>query len=321
MLRQGVVTVSAAVSETIFLERAASIIRSGGLVAFPTETVYGLGADALNPDAARRIYAAKGRPSDNPLIVHIADPGDIAPLTERVTPAAEKLINMFWPGPLTVILKKTKLVPDETTGGLDTVAVRMPDHPAALGLIRLSGVPVAAPSANISGRPSPTRAEHVAADLGGVIDMIMDGGECRVGLESTVADCTGDVPVILRPGAITAEMIGAAPGAHGDVRRSPGTRYRHYSPLAPIIVTDAPPRELSEADGALCFDDTRSEYCGGAVVSLGARSDAAQAMRNFFAALRSFDASGVRLIYAETPPDTPDFAALRDRLFRAAMPL
>ncbi|MCR4838455.1 MAG: threonylcarbamoyl-AMP synthase [Eubacterium sp.] len=194
------------------LTLAADILRQGGLVAFPTETVYGLGGDALDPTASMRIYAAKGRPSDNPLIVHIADKKDVYALAEEVPPTANMLIEAFWPGPLTIILKKKPIVPDATTGGLPTVAIRMPSHPAAMEMIRRSGVYVAAPSANRSGRPSPTTAAHVAEDLDGVIDMILDGGPVGIGIESTIVDLTSDVPMILRPGLITKEMLEAIVG-------------------------------------------------------------------------------------------------------------
>ena len=191
---------------------AAEILQHGGLVAFPTETVYGLGGDALDPSASMRIYAAKGRPSDNPLIVHIADKKDAAKLAEEVPPTANMLMEAFWPGPLTIILKKKPIVPDATTGGLPTVAIRMPSHPAAMEMIRRSGVYVAAPSANRSGRPSPTTAQHVAEDLTGSIDMILDGGPVGIGIESTIVDLTGDIPMILRPGFITKDMLEAIIG-------------------------------------------------------------------------------------------------------------
>ena len=194
------------------IQCAADILKRGGLVAFPTETVYGLGGDALDPSASMRIYAAKGRPSDNPLIVHIADTADVAKLAETVPEQAVMLMEAFWPGPLTIILKKKPIVPDATTGGLSTVAIRMPSHPAAMEMIRRSGVYVAAPSANRSGRPSPTTAEHVAEDLTGAIDMILDGGPVGIGIESTIVDLTGETPMILRPGFITREMLSAIVG-------------------------------------------------------------------------------------------------------------
>ena len=201
------------------IEEAASIIRDGGLVAFPTETVYGLGADALNKDASAKIYAAKGRPSDNPLIVHIAEFADFLRIAKEIPREARLLADAFWPGPLTLIVHKNEHVPYETTGGMDTVAVRMPNHPAALALIRESGCLIAAPSANTSGRPSPTLAEHVAEDLGGAIPVILDGGEVGIGIESTILDLTEPVPMILRPGYITVEML---EDVIGTVKVDPG---------------------------------------------------------------------------------------------------
>ena len=198
-------TITKASDESI--RKASEILKNGGLVAFPTETVYGLGADALSPEAARKIYEAKGRPSDNPLIVHIADVESVYKIAETIPDKAVMLMEAFWPGPLTLILKKNKIVPDGTTGGLDTVAIRMPAHPVAESLIKMSGVYIAAPSANISGRPSPTLAEHVIEDMDGRIDMIIDGGAVGIGIESTIVDMTEDIPVILRPGYITKKML------------------------------------------------------------------------------------------------------------------
>ena len=227
----------------------ARMLAEGKTVAFPTETVYGLGADATNLMALEAIYEAKGRPSDNPLIVHVSEKEQILPLVKEVTPLAEKLILQFWPGPLTLILKKSDAVPDLVTAGLDTVALRMPSHPLARRLIALSGIPVAAPSANLSGRPSPTMGAHVVSDLNGRVDAIIDGGNCDVGLESTVVDATGLVPVILRPGGITREMLTAAVGPiglaasspensvlTGEVPRSPGMKYTHYAPKARLVI-------------------------------------------------------------------------------------
>lgn len=259
-------------------------------MAFPTETVYGLGADATNPEAVTAIFKAKGRPPDNPLIVHVADPADLETLVAAVTPLARDLMDRFWPGPLTVILRKTARVPDLVTAGLDTVALRMPAHPLALRLIALSGVPVAAPSANRSGRPSPTRGAHVVADLMGRVDAIIDGGPCAVGLESTVVDATGDAPVILRPGAVTREMLAGVSGrveldpalarrTHADTTsaapRSPGMKYTHYSPRARLVLAGTPggqstddpataaralmtlaSRYPDEVVGVLCTDET-----------------------------------------------------------------
>ena len=246
------------------LLKAAEILRRGGLAAFPTETVYGLGGNALLSDASEKIYAAKGRPSDNPLIAHIASMEALRPLVKSVPERAKKLAAAFWPGPLTMILEKSELVPYETTGGLDTVAVRMPEHTAARKLIELAGVPVAAPSANTSGRPSPTEASHVAEDLGGKIDAIVDGGAVRIGVESTIVDLSGAKPVLLRPGAVTRQMLEDVlseevlldpalekpldPGVHP---KAPGMKYRHYAPKAPMHI-------VAPADGVFSEKNLRA---------------------------------------------------------------
>jgi len=237
------------IDDSLLME-AAEIIRNGGLVAFPTETVYGLGANALDEAAAKKIYAAKGRPSDNPLIAHIAKPEELAPLVKEISAAGKKLMETYWPGPLTMIFPKSELVPYGTTGGLDTVAVRMPSDPVANRLIALSGVPIAAPSANTSGRPSPTLAEHVYQDMNGRIEMILDGGPVGIGVESTIVDVSGPVPVLLRPGAITLEMLRETVGeveidpvilgpVSKDVRpKAPGMKYRHYAPKAELTLVE-----------------------------------------------------------------------------------
>ena len=236
--------------DTDVMEQAGKLIAEGELVAFPTETVYGLGGDALDPDASRRIYAAKGRPSDNPLIVHIADFDDMKRVAREVPEQAKKLADAFWPGPLTMIVWKSDAVPEATTGGMQTVAVRMPNHPVALELIRRSGCLIAAPSANTSGRPSPTEAQHVAEDLSGKIAMILDGGPVGIGIESTIIDLTEEKPMILRPGYITPEMLSEVlqeevvidPGiiAADDTRKpkAPGMKYKHYAPKAEMIIVD-----------------------------------------------------------------------------------
>ena len=239
--------------DTDVMEQAGKLIAEGELVAFPTETVYGLGGDALDPDASRRIYAAKGRPSDNPLIVHIADFDDMKRVAREVPEQAKKLADAFWPGPLTMIVWKSDAVPEATTGGMQTVAVRMPNHPVALELIRRSGCLIAAPSANTSGRPSPTEAQHVAEDLSGKIAMILDGGPVGIGIESTIIDLTEEKPMILRPGYITPEMLSEVlqeevvidPGiiAADDTRKpkAPGMKYKHYAPKAEMIIVDGAP--------------------------------------------------------------------------------
>ena len=237
------------IDETI-MEEAGRLIAEGELVAFPTETVYGLGGDALHPEAARKIYAAKGRPSDNPLIVHIADFSDMERVAREVPEAARKLAGAFWPGPLTMIVWKSDAVPMATTGGMDTVAVRMPNHPVALDLIRKSGCLIAAPSANTSGRPSPTEASHVAEDLSGRIAMILDGGPVGIGIESTIIDLTESKPMVLRPGYITPQMLSEVLGeeviidpgiiAADDTRKpkAPGMKYKHYAPKADMVIVD-----------------------------------------------------------------------------------
>ena len=239
------------IDETI-MEEAGRLIAEGELVAFPTETVYGLGGDALHPEAARKIYAAKGRPSDNPLIVHIADFSDMERVAREVPEAARKLADAFWPGPLTMIVWKSDAVPMATTGGMDTVAVRMPNHPVALDLIRKSGCLIAAPSANTSGRPSPTEASHVAEDLSGRIAMILDGGPVGIGIESTIIDLTESKPMVLRPGYITPQMLSGVLGeeviidpgiiAADDTRKpkAPGMKYKHYAPKADMVIVDGP---------------------------------------------------------------------------------
>lgn len=232
------------------LVEAAGILRQGGLVAFPTETVYGLGANALNEEAAKKIYAAKGRPSDNPLIAHVADFETVELLAKEIPEAGKKLMEAYWPGPLTLVFPKSEIVPYGTTGGLETVAIRMPKDEVARTLIRLAGVPVAAPSANTSGRPSPTTADHVYQDMNGKIEMLVDGGPVGIGLESTIVDVSGDVPVMLRPGAITLEMLRETlgeveidPAILGPVRadvkpKAPGMKYRHYAPKAELVLVE-----------------------------------------------------------------------------------
>ncbi len=326
------------------LMRAAEILRGGGLVAFPTETVYGLGADALDASAAKRIYAAKGRPSDNPLIVHISCMEELAPLVKDIPQAAGKLAAAFWPGPLTMVFPKADIVPTATSGGLDTVAVRMPSSPVANRLIALAKVPVAAPSANISGRPSPTTAGHVREDLDGRIDMIIDGGPVGIGVESTIVDVTGEKPVLLRPGAITMEMLTeilgevytdpAVTGPVGaDVHpRAPGMKYRHYAPRADLTifegdagrVADEIERRTAAAEaegrcvGVICTDETRDLYSAGNVRSIGSRADEETIARNLFALLREFDDMGADLIFSESFDRERIGAAIMNRLTKAA---
>lgn len=325
------------------LEAAAKVIREGGVVAFPTETVYGLGADATSAEAVGRIFEAKGRPSDNPLIVHVADREQLDQVVSLVPPVAERLIERFWPGPLTLVLPKVASVPHAVTGGLETVGVRMPDHPVALALIRAAGLPVAAPSANRSGRPSPTAAEHVLEDLGGRIPLVIDGGETGVGLESTVIDLTIDPPVILRPGGITLEEIAEAIGAvevaasvdgaeAGEAPRSPGMKYVHYAPKARVILVDGPVLHMQEKIrdlilefqeegrrvGIMCGAESRGLYLAQVVMEYGSRGDLAAVASDLFGTLRAFDRHGVDVILVEGVPTTGIGLAIMNRLRRAA---
>lgn len=319
------------------LRKAADILRAGGLVGFPTETVYGLGGDATNESAVRAIFAAKGRPADNPLIVHVTDAAQLPPLC-RLTDTAERLIAAFWPGPLTLLMQKTALVPDVTTAGLPSVAVRCPSHPVARRLIALSQTPVAAPSANLSGRPSPTTAAHVYEDMNGRIPIILDGGACAVGVESTVCDLTGDTPVILRPGAVTRGMIAAVAGdclVAGSVMRplregerapSPGMRHRHYAPKGRLTVVrgenrrviDAVSRLYDEAGNAciLCGERHKAAYGSRRVRVLGDTPEEAE--NRLFALLREMDDLGVARILAEGFSEDDASLAVMNRLARAA---
>lgn len=320
--------------EEVF-QRAGQILRSGGLVAFPTETVYGLGANALDPTAAEKIFAAKGRPADNPLIVHVADPRE-AEAFAVTTPAYYRLAAHFMPGPLTIILDKKSVVPASVTGGLDTVAVRCPAHPAARGLIRAAGVPIAAPSANLSGSPSPTTAAHVAADLFGRVDMILDGGECSIGVESTVIRLTEDGCILLRPGEVLPRELSAIvknvmvspavldPDAAGDHPQSPGMKYRHYAPKTRLILVedtagfvDFVNRQAGNA-GVLAYTEDLDRFAGRKVMDLGAREDPAGQMHNLFRILREADDLQVPVLYAPLPPKTDEYLALYNRIIRAA---
>lgn len=321
---------------------AGRIIRSGGLVAFPTETVYGLGANGLDGEAVRRIFEAKGRPSDNPLILHVAKKSDVKELWSHVPDNARRLMDAFWPGPLTIIFVKSDIIPDEVTAGLDTVAVRMPEHKTALALIRAAGVPVAAPSANISGRPSPTSAEHVINDMDGKIDVIIDGGACRVGVESTVITLVGK-PTILRPGGITREMIENVIGEvdvspavlrplkDDEVAASPGMKHRHYAPDCRVVVAEGSWRraasiicreyEIADAIGERCVilgtEQTRSCYHGMNYDIIGDRDDPSSLCAELFAALRRWSGK-VDVIFAEAIPESEQGLAYMNRLLRAS---
>jgi L-threonylcarbamoyladenylate synthase len=302
--------------------RAAAILRAGGLVAFPTETVYGLGADARRPEAARRIFAVKGRPADNPLIVHLADAADLPAVAEGQSP-----LTALWPGPLTLVLRRRAGVCAAAAAGLDTVAVRVPSLPLARALIRAAGCPVAAPSAHRSGRPSPTTAAAVLEDLDGRIEAVLDGGPTPVGVESTVVDVTGEVPAVLRLGGVPLEELRRlVPELRlgGDARRSPGTRYRHYAPRAPVVLAPAEAipallREHPDA-AALVTDETAAGLPGARLARLGPRHDDAAHARALFEALRRLDRDRPSLIVAEILPERGLDASVMDRLRRAAEP-
>ena len=326
------------------IAHAAALLREGALVALPTETVYGLGADALNGAAVAGIYEAKGRPSDNPLIIHV--PNDLSWLSRYcrdVPELAWRLAERFWPGPLTMILRRAPCVPDRTTGGLDTVAVRFPSNKIAQALITAAGGFVAAPSANTSGRPSPTTAAHVEEDLGERIDCILDGGMVDIGLESTIVDFTEETPMILRPGYLNQkrleEILGEVkvdPGILAEqphVRpKAPGMRYKHYAPKAELTIVEGSTekvvskiRDLTKQQigqgvrvGIICTDETRAEYPEGDVKSIGARADEASIARHLYGILREFDDDQVEIIYSEAF-DTPDMGqAIMNRLLKAA---
>lgn len=326
-------------------EEAAKVLQQGGLVAFPTETVYGLGANALDEDASLKIYQAKGRPSDNPLIVHIAKIEDIEVLAREVPDTAYRLAEVFWPGPLTIILKKKACVPRQTTGGLDTVAIRLPANRIARELIACSGVYVAAPSANLSGKPSPTIAEHVIKDLSGKVDMIIDGGNATLGLESTIVDLSGEKPMILRPGCITKGMIEniigeidydpiilqKAPGLD-LVPKAPGMKYRHYAPEGNLTIYegDLPKviasinREAEEKErngyrvGVIATEETKAQYCCGTVMAVGSRKDETTIAAGLYGILREFDELHTEYIYSESFEDNTLGQAIMNRLLKAA---
>lgn len=321
---------------------AGRVLRAGGLVAFPTETVYGLGANGLDGEAVRRIFAAKGRPADNPLILHVAKKSDVKDLWLRVPIKARILMDAFWPGPLTLVYTRSSRVPDEVTAGLSTVALRMPEHKTALALIRAAGVPIAAPSANLSGRPSPTTAAHVKADLDGKIDIILDGGPCRVGLESTVLSLVGE-PTILRPGGITREMLEAligavevapsvlSPLAEGETPASPGMKYKHYAPDAEVLIAPGSPRRAAELictaydtaqlAGKDCMifatEQTRGFYHQRKYAIIGDRKNPATLCANLFAALRQYGGAA-DIIYCEALPEREMGLAYMNRLLRSS---
>ena len=329
--------------EIAAIKRAGDIIKQGGLVAFPTETVYGLGGDGLNKESSKKIYAAKGRPSDNPLIIHIAEFEDLSKIVSYIPNSAKVLANHFWPGPLTMIFKKSEIVPYETTGGLETVAVRFPSDPVALEFIRAAGGYVAAPSANTSGRPSPTSGRYVLEDMNGKIDMILDGGSCDIGLESTIVDLTEDIPVILRPGYITEAMLSTVLGrvemdqtildiSSTMAPKAPGMKYRHYAPKGDLTIIKGEQEKViafvnhktiehvnaGARVGVIATDETKDSYQAEIVKSVGKRNDAPSIARRLYEILREFDDEEVDVIFAESFENSDMGIAIMNRLLKAA---
>ena len=320
------------------IEEAAAILRRGGLLGIPTETVYGLGADGLNEDAVRRIFLAKGRPQDNPLILHVPDAGWLERCCTDIPPAAYALAERFWPGPLTMILPRRDCVPLRTTGGLDTVGVRCPDHPVTRAIIAAADTPVAAPSGNTSGRPSPTCARHLMEDMMGKIDGIVDGGDCAVGVESTIIDLTVQPPRLLRPGGLPLEELEAVLGevavdkavrqrlGDGEKAKAPGMKYRHYAPRAAVTVVTGTPRRsaayirehLPAGAGVICFDEYAPLFAGHIVHRLGSQEDKLAQAQHVFDALRTFDDTDVTAIFAQCPDESGLGLAVGNRLKKAA---
>ncbi|GFI61468.1 threonylcarbamoyl-AMP synthase [Clostridiales bacterium] len=343
-MKTKIVKVDAENPDRSVLEEAAEILRKGGLVAFPTETVYGLGANGFDGVACAKIYEAKGRPSDNPLILTIGDMSGLYPIVGEVSNTAKKLIDVFWPGPITFVMPKAECVPDVVTGGLDTVAIRYPSNKVASELIKIAGIPVAAPSANSSGKPSPTRASHVEFDLSGKIDMIIDGGAAEWGLESTILDISTQKPVLLRPGAVTREMIEAVVGeidvdpavylkpSQNIVPKAPGMKYKHYSPAAKVILVSGNRENVIEtinnrveADiisglkvGILATEQTKADYNQGEVLVAGDRNKPETIGANLFKMLRKFDYIGADVVYSEVFDEEGEGAAIMNRLNKAA---
>lgn len=326
------------------ISEAGEIIRQGGLVAFPTETVYGLGANALNEEAVKKIFLAKGRPQDNPLIVHISNIKQIYPLVKSIPDAAKKLMEKFWPGPMTIILEKTDIIPDVTSAGLDSVGIRMPSNKIARELISAANVPIAAPSANISGRPSPTDVERCVEDLDGKVDYIIGGSICRVGVESTVIDCTVYPPCVLRPGGITLEMLRDVDNniyidpaimkkPNSNLKpKAPGMKYRHYAPKAPLKIVNGDLKKTiakineivqnyideNKVVGIMATDETITHYKNGIVISLGSREDLSTIAKNLFETLRIFDDKNVDLILSESFEENGVGLAIMNRLKKSA---
>ena len=325
------------------IKEAANLIKKGKLVAFPTETVYGLGANGLDKEAVAKIFIAKGRPGDNPLILHVASREQVEPLVEFISEEAEKVMKKFWPGPLTIIFKRSSLVPDVITAGLDTVAIRMPNHPIASEFIKASGVPIAAPSANTSGKPSPTEASHVQEDLNGKIDMIINGGSTGIGVESTVLDLSETPPTILRPGGITLEQLKKIiPNVVEDlsiikdnkdiIPKSPGQKYRHYAPKADMMVfigevsaiidaiNEYAKKYIAEGKsvGIMATEETKDKYKEGLIVSVGSRNNKETIAHNLFSTLRLFDEENVDIILSEGVDLSHIGKAIMNRLKKAS---
>lgn len=317
---------------------AAEILRRGGLLGIPTETVYGLGANGLDEEAVRNIFRAKGRPQDNPLILHIPSADWLGRYCEDIPPSAYELARRFWPGPLTMVLKRKPIVPDVVTAGLDTVGMRCPDHKVCRAIIAKADLPVAAPSGNTSGRPSPTTAQHMLEDMDGKIDGIVDGGACSVGVESTIIDLTLEPPRLLRPGGVTLEQLREVLGAvevdeavkrlltEGEKPRAPGMKYRHYAPKAPVTVVKGEPLHSAEhialhagkGSGIICFDEYASLFPGQAVKVIGPAADKSEQARRLFDALRYFDGTDVTEIWAQCPDEAGLGLAISNRLGKAA---
>ena len=320
------------------IQEAAAILRAGGLVGIPTETVYGLGANGLSSEAVKKIFAAKGRPQDNPLILHVPEAAWLERYCRAVPQSAYALAERFWPGPLTMILPRREMVPDATTAGLDTVGVRCPNHPVTLAIIREADVPVAAPSGNTSGRPSPTCAAHMIEDMDGKIDAIVDGGRCGVGVESTIIDLTCTPPRLLRPGGLPLEALEEVLGevavdaallrplGEGEKPKAPGMKYRHYAPKAPVTVVVGEPAaaadyiasRLGERTGVICFSEWADRFAGCIVEDMGSVSRKDEQARRVFDALRAFDHTDVTEIYAQCPHEDGLGLAVANRLKKAA---
>lgn len=325
------------------INKAGNIIQRGGLVAFPTETVYGIGANALDSNAVSKIYKAKGRPSDNPLIVHVAAKEDVKKYVKKIGSNAKKLMEKFWPGPLTLIFEKKDIIPDSITGGLSTVAIRIPSHEIAREVIRCANRPVAAPSANVSGRPSPTMAKHVISDLDEKVDMIIDGGDCIIGLESTVVDVTEDIPTILRPGGITQKMIqevvgdttidpAIKPSGEKLIPKSPGMKYRHYAPNGELTIIRGESQKVvnyinnivqekqgqGKKVGVIATSQTQAEYLCDNIIVIGNKHNQQEIASNLFKVLREFDDRQVDIIFCEAFSDEDLGTATMNRLLKAA---